>query len=61
VIRAEITEGRIEVANVRSELKTDIGTVRAETGGLEARLYLQLWLMAAGIVGMTVALVKLLG
>ena len=61
MIRAEIAEGRIEGANVRSELKTDIGTVRAETGDLEARLYLQLWLMAAGIVGMTVALVKLLG
>ena len=30
-------------------------------GGLEARLYRQLWIMAAGIVGLTVALVKLLG
>ncbi len=63
-LRAEITE----VANVRAELKTDIGLVRAETGAvqgkigdLEAWLYRQLWLMAAGIVGLTVALVKLLG
>ena len=63
-----IAEGRTEVANVRAELMTDIGLVRAETGavqgdigGLEARLYRQLWLMAAGIVGLTVALVKLLG
>ena len=57
-----------EVANVRAELKTDIGLVRAEIGavqgeigGLEARLYQQLWLMAAGIVGLPVAMVKLLG
>ena len=28
-------------------------------GNLEARLYRQLWIMAAGIVGLTVALVKL--
>ena len=67
-LRAEIAEGRTEVANVWAELKTDIGLVRVETGtveasigGLEARLYRQLWLMAAGIVGLTVALVKLLG
>ena len=48
---------RAEVANVRAELKTDIGLVRAEIGDLEGRLYRQLWIMAAGIVG----LVKLLG
>ena len=63
-----IAEGRTEVANVRAELMTDIGLVRAEIGavqgdigGLEARLYRQLWIMVAGIVGLTVALVKLLG
>ena len=66
--KAEIARERTEVANVRAELKTDIGLVRAEIGtvvarigGLEARLYPQLWLMAASIVGLTVALVKLLG
>ena len=60
-LRAEVAEVRTEVANVRAELKTDIGLVRAEIGDVEARLYRQLWLMAAGIVGLTVALVKLLG
>ena len=56
------------VANVWAELKTNIGLVRAEIGAvqgdigsLEARLYRQLWLMAAGIVGLAVAPVKLLG
>ena len=52
---------RTAVANIRAELKTDIGLVRAEIGDLEGRLYRQLWIMAAGIVGLTVALVKLLG
>ena len=61
VVRTEIAEVRTEVASVRAELKTDIGLVWAEIGDLEARLYRQLWLMAAGIVGLTVALVKLLG
>ena len=59
-LRAEIIERQAEVANIRSELKTDIGLIRAEFGDLEVRLYRQLWLMAAGIVGLTVALVKLL-
>ena len=53
-VQAEVANVRAEVANVRAELKTDIG-------GMEARLYRQLWLMAVGIVGLTVALVKLIG
>ena len=53
-VRTEVAGVRTEVANVRAELKTDLG-------GLEGRLYRQLWLMAVGIVGLTVALVKLLG
>ena len=53
-VRTEVAGVRAEVANVRAELKTDLG-------GLEGRLYRQLWFMAVGIVGLTVALVKLLG
>ena len=34
--------------------------VSAEIAALEARLYRHLWLMAAGIVGVTVTLVKLI-
>ena len=44
---------------LRTELKSDIAGVNAGLGNLGARLYRQLWLMAAGIVGLTVALVKL--
>ena len=64
------SEARVQakIADVRAELKTDIGLVRADIGlvqagigDLEGRLYRQLWIMAAGIVGLTVALVKLIG
>ena len=64
-VRTEIAEVRTEIAEVKAELKTDIATVRtelaevkaelkADISGLEARLYRQLWVMAAGIVGLTV-------
>ena len=66
-VRTEIAEVRTEIAEVKAELKTDIATVRteiaevkADIAGLETRLYRQLWLMAVGIVGLTVTLMKLL-
>lgn len=44
--------------------KADVEAVRsdvaAQIAALEARLYRHLWIMAAGIVGLTVALVKLI-
>ncbi len=40
--------------------KADIAAVRSDIAALEARLYRHLWIMAAGIVGLTVALVKLI-
>ena len=44
--------------------KADVEAVRsdvaAQIAALEARLYRHLWIMAASIVGLTVALVKLL-
>ena len=66
-VRADL---KTELAEVRADLKTDMGALRTELksdiagvsaglGNLEARLYRQLWIMAAGIVGLTVALVKL--
>ena len=66
-LKTEIAEVRTEIAEVKAELKTDIATVRteiaevkADIAGLETRLYRQLWLMAVGIVGLTVTLMKLL-
>ena len=43
-----------------STVRTEMADLKADISGLEARLYRQLWLMAAGIVGLTVTLVKLL-
>ncbi len=40
--------------------KADIAAVRSDIAALEARLYRHLWIMAVGIVGLTVALVKLI-
>ena len=56
-------EARVQakIADVRAELKTDISLVRAEIGDSAGRLYRRWWLMAAGIAGLTAALVKLLG
>ena len=57
------SEARVlsKIADVRAELKTDISLVRAEIGDSAGRLYRRWWLMAAGIAGLTAALVKLLG
>ena len=52
-VKTDIAEVRTELAEVKAELKADIS-------GLEARIYRQLWIMAAGIVGLTVTLIKLL-
>lgn len=53
-----VTKGdfRVESQAVRTEFQT----VRTEIQSLRADIYRQLWIMAAGIVGMTVALIKLL-
>lgn len=44
---------KADLAALRSDLQSDIAA-------LEARLYRHLWLMAIGIVSLTVALVKVL-
>ena len=51
-VKTEMAEVRTEIAAVRTELKSDLAV-------LESRLHRQLWVMAAGIVGLTVALMKL--
>jgi len=51
--KTDIADVRSEIVALRSELKTDIATLRAD-------LYSRLWAMGLGIVGLTVALIKLL-
>ena len=59
--KADISEVQTEIARVRTEIAQVRAELKAEIGGLEARLYWHLWIMAAGIVGLTVTLVKLIG
>lgn len=62
-VKTEIAEVRTDLAEVQAALKVEIAEVKAELktdlAALESRLHRQLWVMAAGIVGLTVALVKL--
>lgn len=47
---------KANLAEVKAELKSDIAEVKADLSALEARLYRHMWVMAAGIVGLTVSL-----
>ena len=51
---------KADLAAVQAKLETDIATVRTEIAQEFKVLYKQLWLMAVGIVGLTVTLVKLI-
>jgi len=58
---------KADLVAVQAKLETDIAAVRTEMASLRAdvsaqfaALYKQLWVMAAGIVGLTVTLVKLI-
>ncbi len=56
-VRSDLTA---EIASVKSEITAVRSDIAAEIAALEARLYRHLWIMAAGIVGLTVTLVKLI-
>ena len=69
-LKGDIAAVKAELTEVKAELKGDIAAVKAgmagiraelktDLGDLEARLHRHLWVMAAGIVGLTVALVRL--
>ena len=51
---------KADLAAVQAKLETDIAAVRTEIAQEFKVLYKQLWLMAVGIVGLTVTLVKLI-
>ena len=66
-LRHAVTEEvatKADLSALRAELKADLSALRAElkTDNAEARadLYRALWLQAAGIIGLTVALLKIL-
>lgn len=59
----EEAQAEAVVSALGEAMGEDVATkehVSAEIAALEARLYRHLWLMAAGIVGVTVTLVKLI-
>ena len=51
---------KADLAAVQAKLEADIAAVRTEIAQEFKALYKQLWVMAVGIVGLTVALVKLI-
>ena len=56
-LRAEL---KTDLSELRAELKTDLTELRTDLGELRADLYRALWMQAAGIIGLTVALLKIL-
>ena len=63
-VKADIEQLRLatqaDLAAVKAKLETDIAAVRTDMAEQFTALYKQLWLMAVGIVGLTVTLVKLI-
>ncbi|MDE0144489.1 MAG: hypothetical protein OXL95_01315 [Nitrospira sp.] len=51
---------KADIAAVRSDLANEFSALRFDITALETRLYRHLWIMAASIVGLTVALIKLI-
>ncbi len=57
---ADIAAVRTEMGALKADLGADIAAVRTEMAQEFKALYKQLWLMAVGIVGLTVTLLKLI-
>ena len=55
-LKSDIAAVKADLAEVKAELKSDIAAVKTDIAEVEARLYRHLWMMAAGIVGLTVSL-----
>ena len=55
----EEAQAEAVVAAVGGDMGENVAT-KADLAALEARLYRHLWIMAAGIVGVTVTLMKLI-
>ena len=56
-VKAEL---KTDIAEVKAELKGDVAALKTDIAEFKAEIYRHLWLMAAGIVGLTVTLVKLI-
>ena len=59
-LETDIAAVKADIEQLRSETKADLATMRADMAEQFTALYKQLWIMAVGIVGLTVTLVKLI-
>jgi hypothetical protein len=59
-LQASIAGVKVDTVALRSDVRTEIAGVKAEIAALRADIYGRLWAMGLGIVGLTVALIKLL-
>ncbi len=59
-VKADIEQLRSETKADLATMRTDMETLRADMAEQFAVLYKQLWIVAVGIVGLTVTLVKLI-
>ena len=58
--QAELAAVKADIEQLRLTTQADLAAVRTEMAEQFAALYKHLWVMAAGIVGLTVTLVKLI-
>ena len=59
-LETDIAAVKADIEQLRGETKADLATMRADMAEQFTALYKQLWIMAVGIVGLTVTLVKLI-
>ena len=59
-LKGDIAITRADIAAVQAKLEADIAAVKTDMAEQFAALHKQLWVMAVGIVGLTVTLVKLI-
>ncbi len=59
-LKGDIAITKADIAAVQVKLEADIAAVKTDMAEQFAALYKQLWVMAVGIVGLTVTLVKLI-
>ena len=60
VLKTDIAEFKADIKAAIAALKADIAEFKADIAEFKAEIYRHLWLMAVGIVGLTVTLVKLI-
>ena len=58
--KGDIAVLKTDIAEFKADIKAAIAALKADIAEFKAEIYRHLWLMAVGIVGLTVTLVKLI-